>query len=260
MLKITVEPEGDEVRMKLEGDLAGTWVGDLEECWRATRASSAGKPACLDLTGVTRVDDAGQVPPGADPRHRRPDGLDGRRDEGPPRLDRPGLAGDAPRRPGPGRDPVAPDAPPLSRRGPGHRSRTTRLISMEKPMKNRFRPLPVLSLLAAVRRSTVACGKPPAGPPQGPAEVGRRHGEPREGRPDDRAPRPDLALPRRRGPPAGERPHPRAGLRGGLRREGGRAPLPDRPGPLPGRVRPGEGGARDGRGEPPGRPLRAPSG
>ena len=67
-------------------------------------------------------------------------------------------------------------------------------------------------------------------------------------------------VPRRRGPPPGERPHPRAGLRGGLRREGGRAPLPDRPGPLPGRVRPGEGVARDGRGEPPGRPLprRAP--
>ncbi len=46
--------------MKLEGDLAGTWVTDLEECWQATRASFAGKPACLDLTGVTRVDDAGR--------------------------------------------------------------------------------------------------------------------------------------------------------------------------------------------------------
>lgn len=60
MLKITVQAEPDEVRMKLEGDLAGTWVADLEECWRSTRASSAGKPACLDLTGVTRVDDAGR--------------------------------------------------------------------------------------------------------------------------------------------------------------------------------------------------------
>ena len=49
--------EGDEVRMKLEGDLSGTWVTDLEECWQTTRASLAGKPACLDLTGVTRVDD-----------------------------------------------------------------------------------------------------------------------------------------------------------------------------------------------------------
>lgn len=60
MLKITVQTEVDEIRMKLEGDLAGTWVGDLEECWRANRSSSGGKPACLDLTGVLRVDDAGR--------------------------------------------------------------------------------------------------------------------------------------------------------------------------------------------------------
>ncbi len=60
MLKITVGEEGDEILMKLEGDLAGTWVGDLEECWRASRSSSGGKPACLDLTGVLRVDDAGK--------------------------------------------------------------------------------------------------------------------------------------------------------------------------------------------------------
>lgn len=60
MLKITVQAEIDEILMKLEGDLAGTWVADLEECWRATRDSFGGKPACLDLTGVTRVDDAGR--------------------------------------------------------------------------------------------------------------------------------------------------------------------------------------------------------
>ena len=34
MLKITIEPEAEEIRLKLEGDLAGTWVADLEECWR----------------------------------------------------------------------------------------------------------------------------------------------------------------------------------------------------------------------------------
>lgn len=60
MLKITVQSEGEDIRMKLEGDLAGTWVGELEECWQATRASSPGKPARLDLNGVTRVDDAGR--------------------------------------------------------------------------------------------------------------------------------------------------------------------------------------------------------
>ena len=60
MLKITVQTEVDAIRMKLEGDLAGTWVGDLEELWRATCASPGGRPACIDLTGVARVDDAGR--------------------------------------------------------------------------------------------------------------------------------------------------------------------------------------------------------
>ena len=60
MLKITIEAEAEDVRMKLEGDLAGTWVAELEECWRTTRDSSAGKTAWLDLSGVNRVDDAGR--------------------------------------------------------------------------------------------------------------------------------------------------------------------------------------------------------
>lgn len=60
MLKITIRHEVEEVWLKLEGDLSGTWVRELEETWRTTRASSVGKPACLDLTGVSRVDDAGR--------------------------------------------------------------------------------------------------------------------------------------------------------------------------------------------------------
>jgi ABC-type transporter Mla MlaB component len=60
MLKITIRTEGEELRLKLEGDLAGTWVAELEECWLSARGSSAGTPACLDLTGVRRVDDAGR--------------------------------------------------------------------------------------------------------------------------------------------------------------------------------------------------------
>ena len=60
MLRITVEPEGGIVRLRLEGELAGTWVRDLEEAWRATRAGFVGKPETLDLSDVTRVDDAGR--------------------------------------------------------------------------------------------------------------------------------------------------------------------------------------------------------
>ena len=61
MLRITVEPVADKVRLKLEGDLTGAWVRDLEESWRSVR--SGGRPPThpgLDLTGVTRVDDAGR--------------------------------------------------------------------------------------------------------------------------------------------------------------------------------------------------------
>ena len=60
MLRITVEPEGDVVRLRLEGDLAGAWVHDLEEAWRATRARFAGKVTLADLSEVSRVDDAGR--------------------------------------------------------------------------------------------------------------------------------------------------------------------------------------------------------
>ena len=31
MLRITVQPEPDRIRLKLEGDLAGIWVGEVEE-------------------------------------------------------------------------------------------------------------------------------------------------------------------------------------------------------------------------------------
>lgn len=56
MLKITVEPGVDEVRLRLEGDLAGTWVPHLEESWREAYADLRGRTLCLDLTGVLRVD------------------------------------------------------------------------------------------------------------------------------------------------------------------------------------------------------------
>jgi len=60
MLRITVRHDVEEVFLTLEGDLSGTWVRELEESWRRVRASSGGKAACLDLTGVLRVDGAGR--------------------------------------------------------------------------------------------------------------------------------------------------------------------------------------------------------
>jgi anti-anti-sigma regulatory factor len=57
MLRITVQPEPDRIRLKLEGDLAGMWVSEVEDSWRATRGD---RPLYLDLTGVEHIDRAGR--------------------------------------------------------------------------------------------------------------------------------------------------------------------------------------------------------
>jgi ABC-type transporter Mla MlaB component len=60
MLRITVQTEPDRIRLKLEGELAGPWVSEVEESWRATCAALGDRPLCLDLTDVLRVDRAGR--------------------------------------------------------------------------------------------------------------------------------------------------------------------------------------------------------
>jgi ABC-type transporter Mla MlaB component len=60
MLKISAEDEPHQVTLKLEGSLAGTWVVELEDFWRAVRPRLSGRPLCLHLTGVKHVDNAGR--------------------------------------------------------------------------------------------------------------------------------------------------------------------------------------------------------
>jgi len=60
MLRITVRPGADEVRLVLEGDLTGAWVTELEDCWRSMRSSLDGRAARVDLSAVDRVDQAGR--------------------------------------------------------------------------------------------------------------------------------------------------------------------------------------------------------
>jgi anti-anti-sigma regulatory factor len=60
MLRITVEPRADGISMKLEGDLAGTWVSELEDSWRAAHSIRGNRPLHLDLTAVGHVDRAGK--------------------------------------------------------------------------------------------------------------------------------------------------------------------------------------------------------
>jgi ABC-type transporter Mla MlaB component len=60
MLRITVKPEPERIRLKLEGDLAGMWVSEVEDCWRAARSARDARPLCLDLTDVGHIDRAGR--------------------------------------------------------------------------------------------------------------------------------------------------------------------------------------------------------
>jgi ABC-type transporter Mla MlaB component len=60
MLRITIEDATDHVRLKLEGNLCGSWVTELEECWRAASPTLGSRQLKLDLTAVSRIDCAGK--------------------------------------------------------------------------------------------------------------------------------------------------------------------------------------------------------
>ena len=59
MLRITVHETPQQITLKLEGSLTGSWVMELEDCWRAASSNPAGRLLCLDLTDVDNVDNAG---------------------------------------------------------------------------------------------------------------------------------------------------------------------------------------------------------
>ena len=58
MLRITVDDRADQISLRLEGDLSGPWVSELEDSWRTARA--AGRRLSVDLTEVHYVDTAGR--------------------------------------------------------------------------------------------------------------------------------------------------------------------------------------------------------
>jgi ABC-type transporter Mla MlaB component len=60
MLRITLHDTPQEVILELEGSLAGTWVTELEDSWRAANSSLATRLLCVDLTAVDYVDEAGK--------------------------------------------------------------------------------------------------------------------------------------------------------------------------------------------------------
>src|ERR1700733_6308512 len=60
MLRISMEVGPHQVTLKLEGSLAGTWVNELEDSWRAVCPALSGRPLCVHLKGVEHVDNAGK--------------------------------------------------------------------------------------------------------------------------------------------------------------------------------------------------------
>ena len=59
-MRITVHEQPAAITLKLEGSLAGPRVGVLDECLQNTLASDRKPTICVDLTGVTFIDNAGQ--------------------------------------------------------------------------------------------------------------------------------------------------------------------------------------------------------
>jgi hypothetical protein len=60
MLKITVHDATGQLRVELEGRLAGAWVCELELCWHTAKVSHPHQQLSVDLTSVTFIDQAGR--------------------------------------------------------------------------------------------------------------------------------------------------------------------------------------------------------
>lgn|SRR5487761_376225 len=56
MMKITIATTRGATTLKVEGRLAGPWVLELEQIWRATVTDPACESIVVDLCGVTFID------------------------------------------------------------------------------------------------------------------------------------------------------------------------------------------------------------
>ena len=60
MLRISVEKDGIESRLLLEGRLEEALVLELENAFTEQMSISAGRPVVIDLSGLTGMDEAGE--------------------------------------------------------------------------------------------------------------------------------------------------------------------------------------------------------
>ncbi len=60
MLRITVHENARELRLHLEGRLAGPWVEEVERCWASAAPGVSGRAVTVDLREVDFVDPAGE--------------------------------------------------------------------------------------------------------------------------------------------------------------------------------------------------------
>lgn len=61
MLRITVHDEPRDITFQVEGMLTGPWAQELVQCWQGALASQPGPIICVDLTGVTSIDEEGKA-------------------------------------------------------------------------------------------------------------------------------------------------------------------------------------------------------
>jgi len=60
MMKIQTQDFDDRVVLEVEGRLAGAFVPELENCWKAARERRPARQISVDLKNVTCIDRAGR--------------------------------------------------------------------------------------------------------------------------------------------------------------------------------------------------------
>ncbi|HST11375.1 MAG TPA: STAS domain-containing protein, partial [Terriglobales bacterium] len=59
MLRITIEERDNAVVLRLEGQLIGPWVEEVEQCWRNIFTTVGQRSVQVDLSAVSFMDTAG---------------------------------------------------------------------------------------------------------------------------------------------------------------------------------------------------------